>query len=181
MSAADARSYATGRIEPADATSGFRCGKHPLDDYFARHALANDQAGIGRAYVSRKSTGDDEALPRVLGFYTLSMASFASHALAPALVKKMPRYPMPVALIGRLAVDERARGRRIGERLLVDALQRVVDASELLGCLGIIVDAKDEDAERFYVKYDFITLHSEGWPRRMFLSIGTARSALKDS
>lgn len=73
---------------------------------------------------------------------------------------------MPAALIGRLAVDDRARGRGCGERLLVDALQRVVDASELLGCLGIIVDAKDEDAERFYVKYDFITLHSEGWPRR---------------
>jgi hypothetical protein len=62
---------------------------------FACHALANDQAGIGRAYVSRKSPGDfgdDEALPRVLGFYTLSMASVASHALAPALVKKIPRY-----------------------------------------------------------------------------------------
>ena len=99
-----------------------------LDDYFARHALANDQAGIGRAYVLRKSRGDDEVLPRVLGFYTLSMASVASEGLAAALVKKLPRYPMPVALIGRLAVDERARGRRIGERLLVDALRRVVDA-----------------------------------------------------
>ncbi len=134
MSAADAQSYATVRIEPADVASGFRCGKHPLDDYFARHALANDQAGIGRAYVLRKSPSDDEALPRALGFYTLSMASVASHALASALAEKLPRYPMPVALIGRLAVDERARGRRIGERLIVDALQRVVDASELLGC-----------------------------------------------
>jgi len=83
---------------------------------------------------------------------------------------------MPVALIGRLAVDERVRGRRIGERLLVDALRRVVDASELLGCLGIIVDAKDAYAERFYVKND---LHSEGWPRRMFLAIATAKSALE--
>jgi GNAT superfamily N-acetyltransferase len=180
MSATEASSYATARIEPADVASGFRCGKHPLDDYFARHALANDQAGIGRTYVLRKSPGDDESLPRAVGFYTLSMASVASHALAPALVESLPRYPMPVALIGRLAVDERARGRRIGERLLVDALRRVVDASELLGCLGIIVDAKDDDAERFYLKYDFAALQSEGWPRRMFLSIGTARSALWD-
>jgi len=62
----------------------------------------------------------------------------------------------------------------------MDAVRRVVDASELLGCLGIIVDAKDADAERFYVKYDFTGLHSEGWPRRMFLPIGTARSALLD-
>ena len=179
MTGADTPSFATVRIEAADAASGFRCGKHALDDYFARHALANDQAGIGRAYVLRRSPEDDEALPRVLGFYTLSMASVASEGLAAAFVKKLPRYPMPVALIGRLAVDERVRGRRIGERLLVDALRRVVDAAELLGCLGIIVDAKDADAERFYVKYDFTTLHSEGWPRRMFLAIATAKSALE--
>ena len=154
MTRAEAPSYATARIEVADAVSGFRCGKRALDDYFARHAVANDQAGIGRAYVLRRPPGDDDAQPRVFGFYTLSMASVASEGLAAALVKKLPRYPMPVALIGRLAVDERVRGRRIGERLLVDALRRVVDASELLGCLGIIVDAKDADAERFYVKYD---------------------------
>ncbi len=95
MSAADARSYATGRIEPADAASGFRCGKHPLDDYFARHALANDQAGIGRAYVSRKSPGDDEALPRVLGFYTLSMASVASHDAATSRANRGAASPKP--------------------------------------------------------------------------------------
>ena len=50
--------YAATPIEPADATSGFACGKHALDDYFARHAVANDQAGIGRAYVLRR--GDDD-------------------------------------------------------------------------------------------------------------------------
>jgi GNAT superfamily N-acetyltransferase len=177
MTRAEAPSYATVRIEAADAASGFGCGKHALDDYFARHALPNDQAGIGRAYVLRRSLEDGEAVPRVLGFYTLSMASVASEGIAAALVKRLPRYPMPVALVGRLAVDERAQGRRIGERLLTDALRRVVDASELVGCLGIIVDAKDEGAERFYVKYGFTSLHSEGWPRRMFLSIGTARSA----
>lgn len=179
MTRPEAPSYATTRIAAEDAASGFRCGKHALDDYFARHALANDQAGIGRAYVLTRSPGDDEVLPRVLGFYTLSMASVASGGLASALAKKLPRYPMPVALIGRLAVDERARGRRIGERLLIDALRRAVDAAELLGCLGVIVDAKDSDAERFYEKYDFTTLHSEGWPRRMFLAIATARAALE--
>jgi hypothetical protein len=67
----------------------------------------------------------------------------------------------------------RGRGTLVRHR----AHRRVVDASELVGCLGIIVDAKDEGTERFYVKYDFASLHSEGWPRRLFLSIGTARSA----
>ncbi len=178
MSPAEAPIYATVRIESEDAASGFRCGKHALDDYFARHALANDLAGIGRAYVLRRF-GDDETLPRVLGYYTLSMASVASEGVAAAFVKKLPRYPMPVALIGRLAVDERARGRRFGEKLLVDALHRVVNASDLLGCLGIVVDAKDEAAERFYAGYDLVPLQAEGWPRRMFLAIATAKSALE--
>jgi len=66
--------------------------------------------------------------------------------------QELPGYPMPVALIGRLAVDERARGRRLGESLLIDALERVVAAAEILACLGVIVDAKDEGAERFYEK-----------------------------
>ena len=77
--------------------------------------------------------------------------------IASAVSTKLPRYPMPAALIGRLAVDERARGRRLGEQLLIDALRRVVDAAETIGCLGVIVDAKDEEAEAFYSKYDFVT------------------------
>jgi hypothetical protein len=67
-------SFITSRIELIDTQSGFSCGKHQLDDYFARYALANDQAGIGRAYVFRRSPDDENDLPNVLGFYTLSMA-----------------------------------------------------------------------------------------------------------
>jgi hypothetical protein len=65
--------YVTSPIEPDDVKSGFSCGKHPLDDYFLRHALANDRAGIGRAYVFHRESGDSEDLPGVLGFYTLEL------------------------------------------------------------------------------------------------------------
>ena len=165
------------RIETSDAKAGFSCGKHALDDYFARHAVANDATEIGRAYVLRRSENDALRLPKVLGFYTLSMASVESAQLAKALAKRLPKYPLPVALIGRLAVDQSARGRRFGEMLLMDALQRVVDAASHIGCTGIIVDAKDHDAVGFYAKYDFVTITEEDWPRRMFLAIGTARAA----
>jgi hypothetical protein len=67
---------------------------------------------------------------------------------------------------------------QVEQKLLLDALQRIVDASAILGCIGVIVDAKDEDAERFYVKYDFVTVHQEMWPRRMFLPLGVAKAAL---
>ena len=170
--------YVTRRIGPADPACGFRCGKHPLDDYFRRHALPNDQGNIGLAYVV-EATGDDVAagLPAVIGFYTLSMAAAVSTDVASVVAKKLPRYPMPVALIGRLAVDERARGRRLGEALLLDAMLRVVTAAEIIGCLGVIVDAKDDDAERFYRRYDFVTVDASSWPRRMFLPIQVARAA----
>jgi len=87
---------------------------------------------------------------------------------------------MPVALIGRLAIDTRAQGRRLGETLLIDALRRVVDAAGLVGCTGIIVDAKDDSAEAFYTKYDFVTVSAETWPHRMFLTLATAKLAFAD-
>ena len=84
---------------------------------------------------------------------------------------------MPVALIGRLAVDERARGRHLGEALILDALQRAVAAAEIIACLGGIVDAKDAAAEGFYAHYDFVTVDDSSWPRRMFLPLEVARVA----
>jgi len=167
--------YSTVRVEPADTSSGFRCGKHPLDDYFKRHALKNDEANIGRTYVLR---GEQTDPVRVLGFYTLSMAQVVADQVAAHLPGKAPRYPLPAALIGRLAVDERVHGRRLGEKLLLDALQRIADAADILGCVGAIVDAKDEDAERFYQKYDITTVYAETWPRRMFLPIGILKDSL---
>jgi hypothetical protein len=95
-----------------------------MDDYFRRHAAANDVLGIGRAYVLRRAPDQDPSLPVVLGYYTLSMALVASADIAESLERKLPKYPLPVALIGRLAVDERARDRRLGELLLIDALRR---------------------------------------------------------
>jgi ribosomal protein S18 acetylase RimI-like enzyme len=174
--------YATTGIDPADVRKGFKSGTHALDDYFARYALPNDSAGIARAYVLRRGETDDEALPEVLGFYTLSMASVAAADVAEAVGAKLPRYPMPVALIGRLAVDTRARARRLGEKLLMDALHRVVDAAALVACIGIIVDAKNQPAADFYDRYDFATVtEDEEWPRRMFLPIEVARLAFAGS
>lgn len=169
--------YLTTALEQADTQVGFSCGKRPLDDYFARHAYANDQAGIGRTYVLRRSPSSRSEFPQVLGFYTLSMASAESTSLSVVMKKRLPRYPMPVALIGRLAVDTRAQGRGLGEQLLMDALRRVVDAADLVGCTGVIVDAKDEAAEHFYSRYDFTTVTAERWPRRMFLPMGTIQAA----
>lgn len=167
------------RIMPADPQCGFRCGVHPLDDYFRRHALSNDEGDIGCAYVLEASAEElEQGTPKIMGFYTLSMSNITSREASVVLGEKLPRYPMPVALIGRLAVDERVQGRRLGEQLLIDALARVVAAGELIACLGVVVDAKDERAEQFYLNYDFVTVDATSWPHRMFLPMSTARAAL---
>ena len=172
--------YATVPIEAGDAASGFSCGKPPLDDYFKRHAIRNDRAGISRAYVLRRAEADPPELPAVLGFHTLSMAVAEPAPIARLFEAKLPKDPMPVALIGHLAIDVRAQGRRLGEALLMDALRRIVDAAAIVGCTGIIVDANDDAAERFYMKYDLVTVAAETWPHRMFLPIATARSVFSD-
>ncbi len=178
MSVSDAALYLTTPIEASDVDAGFRCGKHSLDDYFARHALQNDRDGLGRTYVLRRRGKHDKTLPLILGYYTLSMAQVASAIAAKAMTKKLPRYPMPAVLIGRLAVDSRAQGKRFGERLLIDALHKSMDASEIVACLGVMVDAKDEDAERFYRLYGFVVVEDEKWPHRMFMALDIARKAI---
>jgi GNAT superfamily N-acetyltransferase len=85
---------------------------------------------------------------------------------------------MPVALLGRLAAHRKAQGQGVGKRLLRDALHRVADVSGQIGCLGVVVDAKDEVAEGFYARFGFVTLPGVAWPRRMFLSMETLRAAL---
>ncbi len=178
MTLPDPRPHRAVRIAPCDAQSEFRSGVHALDDYFRRHAVRNDEAGIGRAYVLRRSGDDDPAWPAVLGYFTLSMAVVEAVDVETALGRRLPRYPMPVALVGRLAVDHRVRGKHLGEQLLAEAIARAVEAAEVLGCVGIVVDAKDERAEAFYARYEFVTVHGPTWPRRMFLAMATARAAL---
>ena len=173
----DETSYRTRPFEANDSRSGFRCGKHSLDDYFRRHAERNESLGIGRTFVLAREAEETD-LPAVLGYYTLSMALVRADEVEDHFAGKLPRYPLPVALIGRLAVDERARGRRLGEALLLDALARVVHASHLVGCVGVIVDALDGEAAAFYEAYDFEPTAGDGWPRPMFLPLATIEEAL---
>lgn len=169
--------FATVPIIARHVKAGFRCGSAPLDEFFAKHALPNDRRGIGKTFVLERPEGQQE-LPEVVGFYTLSMAVIAYGELPTPKRKALPKYPMPVALVGRLAIDDRARGRGYGERLLVDALRRILSAADQLGCFGVVVDAKDANARSFYSKYDFQPIEgAKTFPLRMFVSIETVRAA----
>jgi len=93
------------------------------------------------------------------------------------MAARLPRYPVvPATLIGRLAVDKRYRGKGIGELLLMDALARCAQVSKQVACAAVIVDAKDDTAKRFYIKYGFIEL--PGVENRLFIPIATVEAML---
>lgn len=168
-------SFFTEAIADADPKAWTGCGVAALDDFFRRHALPNSRRGLGKTFVMR--SGEPKA-PALLGFYTLSMAALEGQRLPAALRTALPRYPLPVGLIGRLAISRRAQGHGHGEALLADALTRIVAAAETIGCFGAIVDAKDTRAESFYEKYGFTTLDATaGYPKRMFLPIESILAA----
>jgi GNAT superfamily N-acetyltransferase len=118
-------------------------------------------------------------LPAIVGFYTLSMAALERAALPVSTQKGVPAYPMPVALIGRFAIDHRAQRQGFGRVLLRDALERVLAVGEEIGCFGVVVDAKNEAAVAFYRSAGFEPTPSAArtGPRRMFLPMKTLRGA----
>jgi GNAT superfamily N-acetyltransferase len=144
-------------IRPLDAnidSPAFHCGKAALDDYIRRYAAQDVKRGLSRVFVATP-----EADSRHLaGYFALSAASVSAADLPEALRRKLPRYPVPVALLGRLAVDASFRGKGLGGILVADALLKVVSASHVLAVAGMIVDAKDEDAASFYQHFGFTPL-----------------------
>lgn len=92
------------------------------------------------------------------GYYTLAASAIAVASLPPDAAKRLPKHPVPVILLGRLAVDQKAKGQGLGKALLQDALRRSLSLSEQLGLLAVEVLAIDNDARVFYIKYGFIPL-----------------------
>lgn len=159
------------RIRPLDNeldTAGFRCGEAALDEYLHRYAKQDIKRGVVRVFVATPADRASE----VAGFYTLSAASVAAEQLPESLRKKLPRYPVPAALLGRLAVSEAAQGQGLGSILLADACKRVAAASQTLAVAAIIVDAKSPAAATFYRHFGFVELPGQAgrWvlPRAQF-------------
>jgi len=104
MTTSGRKGFQTVPISPDDVQSGFCCGVHALDDFFARHAFTNDRLGLGKTFVLH-AEHQTAGLPAILGFYTLSMADIEATRLPSSPGHRLPGYPLPVALLGRLAVS----------------------------------------------------------------------------
>ena len=161
------------QIRSLDATintASFQCGSEPLDDYIRRYASQNVRRNIARVFIATPANDPKQ----LAGFFTLSAGSVSCSSLPVFLARKLPRYPVPVALIGRLAVDKEFQGKGLGSILLADACRKVSQASSVLAVAGIIVDAKDDGAISFYTHFGFIPM--QGQADRMMLSASVFQS-----
>ncbi len=157
------------RIDPRHAREGFDCGQPSLNDFLRTLVNQYERRNLGRTYVATE--GEDQ---QVLGYDTLSSGSVSFDVLPAKQAKKLPRHEVPVILLARLAVDQRAQGKGLGGHRLGDAIRRSLDLSESLGIHAIVVDAIDESARSFYRKFGFIPLLDD--ELHLFLPIAAARS-----
>ena len=141
--------------------ASFDCGEPSLNEYLQRFARQNAALFLGRTYVLVVA-----GQVRIEGYYTVSSGSVAREDMPE---KRLPRYPVPVVLIGRLAVDRQAQGQGFGEFLLLDALKRSAQLAQHLGIYAVVVDALNEPARHFYRKYGFAETADD--PMRLYLPI----------
>ena len=136
-------------IGPAHRLDAFDCGTASLNEWLRRRAWRNDREGASRTYVAADAT------MRVVGYYALASGALAL-AHAPGGVRRNMPDPVPVAVLGRLAVDVAWRGKGLGAALLRDAALRARKAAAILGVRGLIVHALDDDGARFFQRFGFI-------------------------
>ena len=163
-----------GRITPPEKLSGnhdlaqFSCSESSLDDWLRNRALQNEKSGASRTYVVC-SEG------RVVGYHALAAGAVA-HTEATSRAKRNMPDPVPVILIGRLAIDSRFQGRGLGADLLRDAVLRTLQAADIAGIRAILVSAISPDAKRFYERYGFIS--SPANPRILMITVTEATRVL---
>jgi GNAT superfamily N-acetyltransferase len=158
------------KLTAAHDLSQFRCGEPELDDWLRRRSLQNEESGASRTYVVCAGR-------RVVGYYALAAGS-ASHAQTPGRVRRNMPNPVPVMVIGRLAIDLGFQGRGIGSALLRDAVLRTTQAAEIAGIRAILVHAISESAKRFYEKLGFVPSPAD--PMTLMITVAEAVNVLRE-
>lgn len=149
----------------------FSCGEASLDRWLIAYAGQNQQRDTARTFVTTEPGG------KVAGYYTL-VAAQVEHEQATSTVRRglSRHFPIPVALIARLAVTTQHHDTGLGRSLLLDALQRVLRASDQLAVRAVTVDALDDRAASFYHRFGFEP--SPLAPRSLMISLDSVRRTL---
>lgn len=150
----------------------FSCGEEDLDRYL------KEKANKHHATVTIVWILYDTQAEAIAGYYTLSNASVALNGLPPDLARGLPSYPVPVTLLGMMAVDRTYQKQGLGEELILDALHRTLIASRAIGSFAMMVDARYEASRPFYFKYGFLPFPKD--ELRLVLPMTTIEALFKD-
>lgn len=140
------------RIERLDENhdrSSFRCGNEPLDRWFSDHAWTTQRQDTARTFVLIADDG------QIIGYYSLSMGGVEQASAPGRLVRGLPRHPVPIVILARLAVAMSAQGQGLAMSLLFEAFHRAALAAEHAAARLIAVDPIDDEARRFYERWGF--------------------------
>ena len=155
-------------LTSAHDVSAFDSGVPVLDDWLRKRAVANEETGASRTYVVCAGR-------RVVGYYALATGGVAQAQASGRVRRNMPD-PVPVMILGRLAVDRDWQGRGLGRSLLRDAVLRTLQAAEIIGIRAILVDAISDEAKKFYERHGFTVSPVD--PMILMITIADARKAL---
>ena len=144
--------------------TAFGCGVVSLDDFLQKLATQYEKRDCGRTYVLVRD-GDN----RVYGYYTIAAAGIPREEFPSKAAKKLPKHPIPIVILARLAVDQSVKGQGRGRELLGNALGRIREIAEQLGVHAVFVDAIDESASEFYKKHGFTPLPGDAL--KLFMAV----------
>jgi len=152
-------------LNTAHLRKSFDCGEVSLNTYLQRYARQNIKKRINRVFIASPA----DSHKTIVGYYTLSAGSINADNLPLTQRHQLPNYPIPVVLLGRLAIDKQFQGQRLGSVLLADAVQRVEQASEVLAVYAIVVDALNPSVAKFYQSFGFMPFADQ--PLKLFLPL----------
>ncbi len=160
-------------LTKAHDRAGFDCGSEPLNAFLKQTARQHAERGISRTYVLVE---EDVPEPKpILGFFSLNLCQIKSEALTPEEARRLPRDVSGVRL-GRLAVAKSHQRQGIGKLLLVGAMRKFMEIFDAAGGIGLFVDAKDQEARRYYEQFGFVSLPTN--ELELFLPVRTLQEAL---
>ena len=135
-------------------SADFDCGYEELNNFIRFYALAGQRSNISRTYVAVNGV-------RIIGFHTLVVGDVVYDDAPERLAKGLPRYPIPMLLLARLAVDRRWQRKGIGGALVADAMRRTLQVADIAGVRALVVQTKDEAARSFYIHLGFEPFQDE--------------------
>ena len=150
-------------------TNSFDCGIEPLNSYLKLYARQAQKRQGARTYVVAKNR-------QVIGYYTIVFGGVDWNDAPDYVRKGLGKYPIPVMIVARLAVDKSWSGKGVGNSLLLDAVRRAIAASDIAGLRALVVDAKNDTAKKFYEKRGF-----RPWPvesKRLFVTLSEIKKEI---